>query len=282
MVFPKGSSKGQIVDGASVAHRQGRADRQKRDSTVALITPPTLVRFDASLFTPDLLVAEDGLQKASEHLRQIIQTRSDRLDVALHVILDGLVDQPYIFEYICACEYNFLFQYQILSILACEHVRSLISQNVASAWPKSPKDYFGSKWQTLFDRVRQLILENTTVADTRKLNQLSSGINILKLCLDLDGEALSLEKQDLDGETKMKQGEIKRAKRNAQRIASNQKVLDAIVEISELSRLQLNLPKNAQELEHGIAHLVKLAHRGIIVGLCNIVIYFCIQLISAR
>jgi hypothetical protein len=64
------------------------------------------VILDVSLFSPDALLDDHGFLKATVHLQEIIAASEEK--VALHVIFDGLVKQPYTLEYICSGENNFL------------------------------------------------------------------------------------------------------------------------------------------------------------------------------
>jgi hypothetical protein len=62
--------------------------------------------FNASLFEPDHLLDQQGLEIALDHIKNFISARTDQPHVVTHVILQCLVDQPYVFEFICSGKYS--------------------------------------------------------------------------------------------------------------------------------------------------------------------------------
>jgi hypothetical protein len=159
-----------------------------------------------------------------------------------------------------------------------ENFGSFVEKCFVSTFSQFTTKYFGSKWESLFKRSIALIHNCQSIADAdRTLITLAQEYPpILRLLLEMDGEALDLAMHERMNETreclddlndgsnsfsnKTNQGARKRAKRIVTRIQANEKLLARVEEAVEKSRLSVSLPSTDAELGEIIKQLTKLLH----------------------
>jgi hypothetical protein len=225
--------------------RQKRAGRDSAQSKEAPF-PPTLVRFNVSLFQPALLVTTGGLEAALAHFRAVVACRDTAK--ALEVILSGLCDEQYLFEFFYGgALFVLLLSAPSDAQIVNEQVSRFINNALLENRPKSPLEYNKSSCPsaTLLVHFRKSLQSHVSRAAIEGIDVVQQA---LKLITELDIGALNdttnVQAMSVDKYGRKKQGAAKQSRKIQQRREAAQ---NTHVKLENLLRIPIDTDAAAFE-----------------------------------